>query len=131
MNKRTLRVLEYYKIIEQLTGFATCPAGKRLCEKLKPSTDRTEIERNQELTADALTRVYQQGSISFSGVYPIGEALKRVSVGAALSVSELLDVAKLLKVAKRVQQYGSQAKEREGVGAEGRTDSLRTFRAGD
>lgn len=124
MNKRTLRVLEYYKIIEQLTGFATCPAGKRLCEKLKPSTDRTEIERNQELTADALARVYQQGSISFSGVYPIGEALKRVSVGAALSVSELLDVAKLLKVAKRVQQYGSQAKEREGVGAEGRTDSL-------
>lgn len=124
MNKRTLRVLEYYKIIEQLTGFATCPAGKRLCEKLKPSTDRAEIERNQELTADALARVYQQGSISFSGVYPIGEALKRVSVGAALSVSELLDVAKLLKVAKRVQQYGSQAKEREGVGAEGRTDSL-------
>ncbi len=124
MNKRTLRVLEYYKIIEQLTGFATCPVGKRLCEKLKPSTDRTEIERNQELTADALARVYQQGSISFSGVYPIGEALKRVSVGAALSVSELLDVAKLLKVAKRVQQYGSQAKEREGVGAEGRTDSL-------
>lgn len=124
MNKRTLRVLEYYKIIEQLTGFATCPAGKRLCEKLKPSTDQTEIERNQELTADALARVYQQGSISFSGVYPIGEALKRVSVGAALSVSELLDVAKLLKVAKRVQQYGSQAKEREGVGAEGRTDSL-------
>ena len=70
MNKRTLRVLEYYKIIEQLTSFATCPAGKRMCERLKPSTDIIEIERSQTETGDALTRVYQHGSISFSGVYP-------------------------------------------------------------
>ena len=35
MNKRTLRVLEYYKIIEQLTSYATTPAGKRMCERFK------------------------------------------------------------------------------------------------
>ena len=124
MNKRTLRVLEYYKIIEQLTGFATCPEGKRLCEKLKPATDRMEIERNQEKTADALARVYQHGSISFSGVYPIGEAMKRVSVGAALSISELLDIAKLLKVAERARQYGEQAQDKDDSGVGGRKDSL-------
>lgn len=124
MNKRTLRVLEYYKIIEQLTAFATCPTGKRLCEKLKPSTDRMEIERNQEKTADALTRVYQHGGISFSGVYPIGEAIKRVSVGAALSIPELLDVAKLLKVAERARQYGEQVQDKDDSGVSVRVDSL-------
>ena len=51
MNKRTLRVLEYYKIIERLTSFATCPAGKRMCERLKPSTDLVEITKSQEETA--------------------------------------------------------------------------------
>lgn len=127
MNKRTLRVLEYYKIIEQLTGFATCPAGKRLCEKLKPATDRMEIERNQEKTADALTRVYQHGSISFSGVYPIGEAMKRVSVGAALSIPELLDVAKLLKVAERARQYGEQVQDKDDSGVNVRKDSLTSY----
>ncbi len=124
MNKRTLRVLEYYKIIEKLTGFATCPAGKRMCERLKPSTDLMEITKNQEETADALKRVYQQGSLSFSGVYPIGEAMKRVAVGASLSIAELLDVAKLLQVAEHARQYGEQSQDKDGEGVNTRQDSL-------
>jgi len=124
MNKRTLRVLEYYKIIEKLTGFATCPAGKRMCERLKPSTDLMEITKNQEETADALRRVYQQGSLSFSGVYPIGEAMKRVAVGASLSIAELLDVAKLLQVAEHARQYGEQSQDKDEAGVNTRQDSL-------
>lgn len=111
MNKRTLRILEYYKIIEQLTAFATCPAGKRACSQLRPSTDVMEIEKNQSETADALSRIYQHGSVSFSGVYPIGEAMKRVAVGATLSVSEILDVAKILTVVKNAKQYGEKSQE--------------------
>lgn len=124
MNKRTLRVLEYYKIIERLTSFATCPAGKRMCERLKPSTDLVEITKNQEETADALARVYQQGSLSFSGVYPIGEAMKRVAVGASLSITELLDIAKLLKVAEHARQYGEQSQDKDEAGINTRQDSL-------
>ncbi len=108
MNKRTLRILEYYKIIEQLTGFAASPAGKRMCGKLKPSVDIIEIRKNQEETKDALSRIYRHGGISFSGVYPIGEAMKRVAVGAVLSINELLDVAKLLRTAANVRKYGEQ-----------------------
>lgn len=124
MNKRTLRILEYYKIIEQLTSFATCPAGKRMCEKLKPSTDMVTIQKNQEETRDALSRVYQHGGLSFSGVYPIGEAMKRVAVGASLSVAELLDIAKLLKVAERARQYGEQETDKDDEGMAVRQDSL-------
>ena len=124
MNKRTLRILEYYKIIEQLTGFATSPAGKRMCEKLKPSVDMIEIQKSQEETRDALARVYQHGSLSFSGVYPIGEAMKRVAVGASLSIAELLDVAKLLKVAERARQYGEQETDKDNEGMAVRQDSL-------
>lgn len=124
MNKRTLRILEYYKIIEQLTGFATCPEGKRMCEKLKPSVDMIEIQKNQEETRDALARVYQHGGLSFSGVYPIGEAMKRVAVGASLSIAELLDVAKLLKVAERAKQYGEQEIDKDNEGMTVRQDSL-------
>lgn len=127
MNKRTLRILEYYKVVEQLTGFATCPEGKRLCERLKPSTDLAEIEKNQERTRDALARVYQYGSISFSGVYPIGEAMKRISVGASLSVAELLDIAKLLKVTLVAKQYGEKVQDKEESGLDIRKDSLTPY----
>ena len=124
MNKRTLRILEYYKIIEQLTSFATCPTGKRMCSQLKPATDLLEIRKSQEETKDALTRIYQHGGLSFSGVYPIGEAMKRVAVGAALSIAELLDVAKLLKVAERARQYGEQETDKAEEGLSIRQDSL-------
>lgn len=109
MNKRTLRVLEYYKIIEQLTSFATCPEGKRACERLKPYTDLASIEKSQQETGDALTRVYQHGTLSFSGVYPIKDALQRVALGSSLSISELLDVSKILQVAKNAKQYGDKS----------------------
>lgn len=127
MNKRTLRVLEYYKIIEQLTGFATCPEGKRLCEKLKPSTDFQTIIKNQEETRDALGRVCQYGSISFSGVYPMGEAMKRLEVGAPLSIGELIDVSKLLKVADNARKYGEKVQDKESSGLETRQDSLTNY----
>ena len=36
MNLRTLRLLEYNKIVEMLTSYAASPMAKRKCERLKP-----------------------------------------------------------------------------------------------
>ncbi|MBQ8147946.1 MAG: endonuclease MutS2 [Lachnospiraceae bacterium] len=106
MNKRSLRILEYNKIIDMLIPHAGSPMGQTLCKHLKPSTDHMEIIRLQEETRDALTRLYKQGSISFSGVTDIGMSLKRLEVGATLSPSELLDIARLLDNTLSVRQYG-------------------------
>lgn len=106
MNNRSLRILEYNKIIDMLIPNAGSPMGQTLCRRLKPLTDHAEIIRMQEETRDALTRLYKQGSISFSGVTDIGMSLKRLEVGATLGTSELLDLARLLDNAKSVRQYG-------------------------
>lgn len=106
MNNRSLRILEYNKIIDMLIPNAGSPMGQTLCRRLKPLTDLTEIIRLQEETRDALARLYKQGSISFSGVTDIGMSLKRLEVGATLGTSELLELARLLDNAKSVRQYG-------------------------
>ncbi|MCM1494568.1 MAG: endonuclease MutS2 [Bacteroides sp.] len=106
MNKRSLRILEYNKIIDMLIPCAGSPMGQTLCKRLKPSTDQTEIRKRQEETRDALSRLYKQGSISFSGVTDIGMSLKRLEVGATLSPAELLDIARLLDNTLSVRQYG-------------------------
>lgn len=106
MNKRSLRILEYNKIIDMLIPYAGSPMGQTLCKRLKPSTDHGEILRLQEETSDALSRLYKQGSISFSGVTDIGMSLKRLEVGATLSPAELLDIARLLENTLSVRQYG-------------------------
>lgn len=114
MNKRSLRILEYNKIIDLLIPCADSPMGKKQCKNLKPSTEYMEITRLQEETKDALTRLYKQGGVSFSGVTDIGMSLKRLEVGATLSPAELLDLARLLDNARSVRQYGvSQEEEHE------------------
>ena len=48
MNLRTLRVIEYNKIVEMLTTFASSPMAKRKCQRIKPRKDLAMIEALQQ-----------------------------------------------------------------------------------
>ena len=118
MNTKTLRTLEYNKIIDLLCEHATCASGRERCRKLKPSADLSGIRLAQQQTGDALTRIYQKGSISFSGTHNIGASLKRLEIGGVMGIEELLKTASLLEVAKRAKAYSR------GVREEEQADSL-------
>ena len=105
MNEKALRVLEYPKIIEKLTHFAGSAPGKNLCSNLEPSCDLAEIRRMQKETSDALRRIYQKGSVSFSGVTDMRGSLKRMEIGSTMNITELLNVCKLLEACSRVKAY--------------------------
>ena len=105
MNEKALRVLEYPKIIERLTQFAGSEPGRKLCRNLEPSCDLSEIRRMQRETSDALRRIYQKGSVSFSGVTDMRGSLKRLEIGSTMNVIELLNVCKLLEACSRVKAY--------------------------
>ena len=105
MNKKSLKTLEYTKIIELLTGFACCSGAKQLCRDLLPMTDKDAIEKEQRETTAALIRIFKHGSISFSGVADIRASLKRLEIGSTLSQEELLHVCTLLENTNRVKQY--------------------------
>ena len=88
MNLRTLRLLEYNKIVEMLTSYAASPMAKRKCERLKPRRDLTLIQTLQQETRDALIRLNTQGNLSFAGLRDIGASIKRLEVQGALGIKE-------------------------------------------
>ncbi len=106
MNEKALKTLEFYKVIDNLESYASTPYGKKYCRELKPLDNIYEIELLQRQTSDALSRIFQKGSISFSGVYDISDSLKRLSIGSSLSLIELLHISSLLKVTLRIKSYG-------------------------
>lgn len=106
MNLRTLRLLEYNKIVKMLTGFAASPMAKRKCEKLKPRRDIEIITTLQQETRDALNRLNRQGNLSFAGLKDIGASLKRLEVEGALTSKELLDIASVLDTALTAKKFG-------------------------
>lgn len=105
MNQKALNTLEYNKIIEQLISFAASPLGKELCAKLLPCNDLNTITTAQKETSDALLRLLQKGSISFSGTRDIRPSLMRLSIGSTLSAIELLNISSVLDVTLRVKTY--------------------------
>lgn len=106
MNQKALKILEYEKIINQLTEYAASAPGKQLCHDLVPSTDLNEILQAQAETTDAVTRVRLKGNLSFSGIRDIRDSLKRLEIGSSLSTTELLSISSLLTVAARAKAYG-------------------------
>ena len=106
MNQKALKTLEYHKIIDTLTEYASTEPGKRLCRELLPSCDYQEIVQNQQETSDAVTRVRQKGSISFGGVKDITDSLKRLEIGSSLNILELLAISSVLTVSARAKAYG-------------------------
>ncbi len=113
MNEKALKTLEYDKIIERLIEYASTPLGKEACRNLVPMNDLYEIKSSQKETTDALTRILQHGSLSFSGTRDIRDSLLRLKVGASLSITELLNISSVLKVANRVKTYGRRELEEE------------------
>lgn len=121
MNEKALRILEYNKIIHLLTEYASSEMGKQLCRDLIPSTHLVEIQSEQANTRDALSRLYQHGSVSFLGLEDVRPCLRLLDVGSSLNTKELLQIARLLSIANQVQQYGDSRDEEAPI------DSLQTM----
>ena len=118
MNHKVFHTLEYDKILELLASFASCEEVRKRCLKLHPQTDLNKINELQLTTADALTRLYKSGGISFSGVHNIRASIKRLDIGASLNTTELLRISSLLEVTKRAKAYDRSERD------EDKTDSL-------
>jgi len=98
MNLKSLKTLEYNKIIEKLVSYATSDAAKNKALTLTPMTDIAAINTALTETNDALSRVYAKGALSFFGLTDITDSLKRLEVGSALGMIELLHISALLSV---------------------------------
>ena len=105
MNEKALKSLEYYKIIQMLTEKASSSLGKELCRDLLPSVDLAQIQLMQAQTRDALSRLFQKGSISFGSVKDVRGSLKRLEIGSTLGIIELLSICSLLENTSRVKAY--------------------------
>ena len=106
MNNKALNALEYNKIIEQLTNYASSPLGKEKCRNLLPSDNLEEIRHMQTQTKDALSHLFRKGRISFGNAKDIRPSLKRLEIGSSLGIGEILAVCSLLENAGRVKSYG-------------------------
>ncbi len=105
MNKKTLITLEYNKIISALVSMACSDGARQTLKALVPMNNIDDINAALDETNDALTRVYQKGSVDFSRIKDIRASLARLKVGSSLNTLELLNISMLLECAAHVKNY--------------------------
>ena len=115
MEEKTLKKLEFDKIIHILTSHAASAGAKELCRQLTPMDSLAPIEQAQRETADALLRIYRKGSLSFGGIRDIRDSVKRLEIGGVLGMGELLQIMSLLETAKKVKHYGERQADEEDI----------------
>ncbi|OCA91330.1 endonuclease MutS2 [Bacillus sp. FJAT-27225] len=105
MQERTLKVLEFFKVREQLAEFASSPLGREKLSKLVPSTEFEEVERLQEETDEAATALRLKGNVPLSGIHDIRAHLKRSVIGGTLSPMELVQIASTISASRQIKRF--------------------------
>lgn len=104
MEKESYKVLEYEKIREMLAARAGSSLGKERARSLQPSTDYAEVEEQLEQTAEAV-RIHAVTSPPFGGIHDLRPLLKKIHMGAILTLEELVDIRSTLYAMRNVKEF--------------------------
>ncbi|MDX8046645.1 endonuclease MutS2 [Gracilibacillus sp. S3-1-1] len=105
MNTRILRVLEFHKIMEQLTEKAASSLGIEKIRQLKPSADFDQVVKLQDETDEAYHVIRLKGNVPLGGIVDIKPSVKRAVIGGILSTHECLDVASTIYGGKQLKLF--------------------------
>ncbi len=103
-NKHLL-ALEFNKVLEQLSEFASCPDAKEAALALRPEPDLNLANVLMNQTKDAHMLLARFGGPSFGGLKNVNNALARANAGSTLSIRELLDIGGVLRTIRSLSQW--------------------------
>jgi DNA mismatch repair protein MutS2 len=105
MLERTLKVLEFQKVKEQLSKHASSSLGKEKVEKLLPTTSYEEAIMWQDMTDEATTVLRLKGNVPLGGIHDIRAFAKRAKIGSVLSPHELMDISNTIYASRQLKKF--------------------------
>jgi len=103
MNPRTLRVLEYPKILERLASYCAFSGGVALAGALLPSDDLVTVREWLAQTGEAHELLGQKDDINFGGVHDLRPLLDRAERRIVLMPQDLLEIKHTLLRARQLR----------------------------
>ena len=103
--ERTLKILEFDKIIGMLADHASTDGAKARARALSPSDDFDTVSDRLTKTDDARRLINAKGFPAFSASERVTASAERAYKGAVLSPSELIEIASILRCARGLVDY--------------------------
>lgn len=106
MKKHTYQVLEYNRLLDILSRYATCPMGKSNCLSLKPSNGLTFVDNELRLVSEMKLLLKARGFVSLSDLTDILPFLRKsCTEGSSLEPKELLCILRLAQACQQSKKH--------------------------
>lgn len=105
MEEKTLKRLEYNKVLEQLASFAGSPLGRERALALRPVDDPAVITRWQDEASEGRKLLRLEPTAEMGGWKDIRNQLQRAGRGAVLEPEELIAVADTLTAGRVLKNF--------------------------
>ncbi|MBW2061898.1 MAG: Smr/MutS family protein [Deltaproteobacteria bacterium] len=113
MEKHTLAVLEFDRLLDLLAAEASSEPGSTCCQALKPDLSAQEAQHVWSLIDEAREMIELDGPPPLSDLAEVGPVLARLSVeGASLSPDDLLLVGRVIRTGRLTRRFVADRKER-------------------
>lgn len=103
MQEKSLRNLEFDKVLQRLGQEAKSRLGRQLCLALKPSSDLDRVTFAAQETDDLVKEILKNGEFPLSALEDLGEILALLAVGSTAGPADLLKVARQIRLASQVE----------------------------
>lgn len=105
MNEKTLRTLEFPKIVEKLIKHATSSLGVEKIQQLQPFSSYSDVVQALQETDEASVVLRLRGYVPLEGIFPIYPHIKRAKIGGMLNPVELVEVASTIYVGRQMKRF--------------------------
>lgn len=112
MEERTLRVLEYGKILDLLADKTSSSLGRELAEELRPTDDPVVIEEMLKEVSECRSMREFGDQIPLGGIHDIRDAVRRADAGGVLMAEVLVNISATLRASRQIATFFAQRKER-------------------
>ena len=106
MNDRSLKLLEFYHLLDILKEYSVSPLGRKRCEALRPSKDLPSIQSRLTDVIELKKILETEGGIPLEGLKDIEGILNKLEIeGSVLEVEELLNLYHQMVLCKGLKRF--------------------------
>ena len=105
MKQTYLNKLEYFKIINILSGYCKTYVGKNLVANLVPSDKKDKVLKLLQETEEAVNLTYRISTAPMSEIANISENLLTLESFGVLSIKSILEIKNILQLSQELKNY--------------------------
>ena len=106
MDDRSLKLLEFFHLLDILKEYSLSPLGRKRCEALRPDRDLLSIQSRLTEVMELKNILGLEGEIPLRGLKDIEGILNKLEIeGSILDVQELLDIYQQIVLCKGLRRF--------------------------